>query len=914
MNRLILINNLSKKYNEQILFKNVNIEIFDRGIYGLKGESGTGKSTLLHIISLLENGYEGEITFLDKKYSKIKDKESFIYENIGNVFQNTILFPDLTLEENLKLSGSFNEKRLNELLQRLDLFSKKKILAKRLSGGERLRLSLVRSLLNSPSILLLDEPTASLDEYNSKIVMDFLKEESRYRTIFIVSHNEELLDTYADVLFELKNQSIIKIKENNIFEANNYDRKNNDNKLSFLFILKYIYISFSRKRFKSMILIFSLFLSFFVVGFSFSLSYDVSKEVSTSLNSLMDDDQVILKTKNITNESKDVISVDEIEVKEVINYSSYFYDYGYIYSANFEEMFCDANYLSMVGKNNLTFYEVGLRSVSETIAMNDIPSNITFYPKRINVLQDDEIVLGLRKKDIKKICKELGLNNLNEESLSTYLKSNTIDFCFYFSNSSWGYYNEVLFRLKSFFVVDDQIVLAHSNQFFTTDFFENKMKLPYSNNLSEIDYYPWTIKKQIYIKSDYSDIENAIKEYLTSYYYELYDLEILKGNISSFAFSSAFHKGKFLMSYSTSNKVALDSLNKYKNNIETIFPTGDYYPLIESALVSGFKNSIFFSSNEDDLSEIEYYFNDLEENVDTLDISSFDFGENITYGNLISSAMKKGVKLDHKMNKLLYGRVPEGIDEFAISSSLAYKLFGDIEKAINSKIYIILSNYNYDYGNTFLHTHLNVSGVYEGNEERIYQEEYWYPIFLVSRLEYSLKSIQINSFLCSFKKDYDISTFMDKRFVIVNPLKEIKSSIDMMIDMIENVLFIFTILLSVSAFGVSLISIESSIKESLKEIGLLKALGIKKTSIFKLYFLHNVYFLIIAYFLASINLLFISKIAFSLFFNNPISFDIYFVPYLVMLLLGVITVIPITLIYVVPPLFKKSGELIKRYY
>lgn len=211
MNKLIEISSLSKSFNNVILFENISFTIFDKGFYGLVGDSGTGKTTFLLILGLIDTSYNGDIYFNNINYKCIKNKELFIFNNIGFIFQNPVIFPDLTLFENLSLYNKTNDRLINKLLIKLDLFSKKNILAKKLSGGERMRLSLIRGLMNNPKILILDELTASLDLKTSSLIMDFLKEESKKRTIFMVSHNIKLLNKYTDVLYILKNNCIKKV-------------------------------------------------------------------------------------------------------------------------------------------------------------------------------------------------------------------------------------------------------------------------------------------------------------------------------------------------------------------------------------------------------------------------------------------------------------------------------------------------------------------------------------------------------------------------------------------------------------------------------------------------------------------------------------------------------------------------------
>ena len=171
-NKYVEIINMNKKFNNQKIFSNINYCFSDTGLYGLIGQSGIGKSTLLYILGLLDNEYEGNIKINNQDIKKIKDKQKFIHENIGFMFQSSIFFTTLTVKENLNLFvNKKSEIEINSLLKRFSLFHKSNDLVCNLSGGERARLNLLRGVLNSPSILLCDEPTASLDETNSFEIM-----------------------------------------------------------------------------------------------------------------------------------------------------------------------------------------------------------------------------------------------------------------------------------------------------------------------------------------------------------------------------------------------------------------------------------------------------------------------------------------------------------------------------------------------------------------------------------------------------------------------------------------------------------------------------------------------------------------------------------------------------------------------
>ncbi|MGP1451125.1 MAG: ABC transporter ATP-binding protein [Wolinella sp.] len=170
----------------------------------LKGASGSGKSTILSLISALTRPSSGELSVCGKHLSLMPDYATtrFRLENIGFIFQRFHLVPDMSVMENVALAMiPFNvgfleiEERVRGVLARFGMQNKEKSLARDLSGGEQQRVVIARALVNSPTILLADEPTASLDPVLKRDFLMLLEElKSEGRTLIVSSHDSELLD------------------------------------------------------------------------------------------------------------------------------------------------------------------------------------------------------------------------------------------------------------------------------------------------------------------------------------------------------------------------------------------------------------------------------------------------------------------------------------------------------------------------------------------------------------------------------------------------------------------------------------------------------------------------------------------------------------------------------------------------
>ena len=172
-------------------------------ITSIIGPSGCGKSTLMYLLGLLDQPDSGEIIINNKSISKLSEiqKTRLRNEKIGFIFQFHFLIKELSVRENVALpaikKGENAEdalERADQILNHLGLGEKLDRFANKLSGGEQQRVAIARALINSPSLILADEPTGNLDTANSEIVFDLLQNLSREQNlaVLLVTHNNQL--------------------------------------------------------------------------------------------------------------------------------------------------------------------------------------------------------------------------------------------------------------------------------------------------------------------------------------------------------------------------------------------------------------------------------------------------------------------------------------------------------------------------------------------------------------------------------------------------------------------------------------------------------------------------------------------------------------------------------------------------
>ena len=204
---VLTLDNISRIYsqgNNQInVLNNVNLEMRRGEIISLVGNSGSGKSSLLHIAGLLEKPNSGEIYISDVKCSKMTDFERTIVRrvSIGFIYQFHHLLSDFTAVDNVAmpmlLSGSnkvYSKNKAIDLLNNLGLQDRVNHLPSQLSGGEQQRVSICRALANKPDILLADEPTGNLDIKTAEVVFEqFISLARKNNTsVLLATHNQKL--------------------------------------------------------------------------------------------------------------------------------------------------------------------------------------------------------------------------------------------------------------------------------------------------------------------------------------------------------------------------------------------------------------------------------------------------------------------------------------------------------------------------------------------------------------------------------------------------------------------------------------------------------------------------------------------------------------------------------------------------
>ncbi|PCR99770.1 ABC transporter ATP-binding protein [Lactococcus fujiensis] len=222
MKKILVMNNVVKSFGqghtEVYALKGINISVEQGEFVSIIGPSGSGKSTFLTISGGLQTPTSGTIEINGQNFTNLNEKERsrLRFKEIGFILQASNLIPYLSVDDQFKLVDKINHKKTNradveELLTTLDIYDLQKKYPGELSGGERQRVAIARALYNNPSLILADEPTASLDTERAFQVVDLLKKEahSKNKATIMVTHDARMIE-HSDSIYRIEDGQLFK--------------------------------------------------------------------------------------------------------------------------------------------------------------------------------------------------------------------------------------------------------------------------------------------------------------------------------------------------------------------------------------------------------------------------------------------------------------------------------------------------------------------------------------------------------------------------------------------------------------------------------------------------------------------------------------------------------------------------------
>ncbi|MFN3631875.1 MULTISPECIES: ABC transporter ATP-binding protein [Exiguobacterium] len=198
------LSHVSHQFDGQLVLNDIELHVSPGECVAIVGPSGSGKSTLLYILGLLRKPDQGAFLMNERDVFELDEEQRRLLRlhEVGFVFQQAHLIPYLTVLEQLELIQEKKKLDAKQLLTDLGLGHRLHHLPSTLSGGEKQRVAVARALINSPQLILADEPTASLDYENGRLVMELLAKQAHEegRRVVVITHDERMLDVCDRVL------------------------------------------------------------------------------------------------------------------------------------------------------------------------------------------------------------------------------------------------------------------------------------------------------------------------------------------------------------------------------------------------------------------------------------------------------------------------------------------------------------------------------------------------------------------------------------------------------------------------------------------------------------------------------------------------------------------------------------------
>lgn len=878
---MIEIKRLHKKYQHENVLSDISLSLPRYGLIALVGPSGCGKTTLLNCLAGLLS-FEGDIYVDDKYINRLSPKQMnyFRLQNYGFIFQDFKLFDNESVERNILfpleiLSNEKSERKsrkCQDLINVVGLKQNRKQTVKKLSGGEKQRVAIARALVNDPKIILADEPTGSLDSKNSHDIMAILEKVSAKSLVLVVSHDENLMEQYADRIIYMKDGEIEKNIHINKHEHDIYfpvcktQKISKQARIPFGFLFHHSYNAIKERKWRNIICNGVTSLGLIGIGIAISLSTSISHNIKLAYSSFIDDSQVMVSLKNTDNSWQGIYAGSYYEATSLAQEChENIVDIGITYLYNFEAGFKDVDTLVVADSAYRHEIEgISSRTIND-FQWLDLPHD-QIYPNDVEELKDDEVVFGLSVKMIEDICYALQIER-TVTSLSTYLLEKEVAFYFDFANYDWSYTDQQLVSMKGF-ILENQGAIYHSNHLWNEYILEDCMRFPTSDCLSKVDYYPWVMKKIYYFqsrgtpdlfleKATFSTLsDSAIFEIAnTTYYPWLYK------NVD-------FEDRQRILYFTKPNKsipprfctFMKETCPNIQNELLSSFGGYAAYP---SSLMIGFSMPTYFSFSETSLLDT----------IDGISYVSLEESENINLPQDVISghytkSVQNGVVFRNLPHDLFKGTPPLTLDEIVISTGMANALFGDLS-VVNKTLHLAYTsqekvNASGNVLREFIFKDIKITGLVESNKIAIYHRPYWTIGYFQSRLEVSAFDLQVNTISFDLKEssrsDQTIAS-LKKAFPdyeIINPLNDINQSVDQICFYLKIALSLFSMVSLIISILLLSICNYLHVYENRKDIGLARCLGVDKNEAKKFLFSHSFFTCLISFLMASFELIIIN--------------------------------------------------------
>lgn len=882
---ILRVDSLSKSFATQsgnfFALSNISLSFSSTGLISIVGKSGSGKSTLLNILMGIEKPTSGNGYVF----------QNFNLLNLDNVETNIIL----PFESTSNSSKKIKERKVDELTKLLDIHKLKKQNVNKLSGGEKQRVAIARAMANSPKVILCDEPTGALDEKNSKQIYDILRKISSKSLILIASHDIDGVAQIADKIITIDEGKIYekevannqKKDEQNLLENNNVVNKAN---LSPNFKIHHSLHKIKSKKYRSLITNGMLSLSLTGIGLSIILATSVSNKIEEAFSSLINGNQIVMSLKKeAQNSFSNVYSAPINKIEDIYEKYNYYLDgVGVNYLVNFEDFFKDSNdfYVSISG-SKYYLSSLSTRSVNDYRWMNE---QSVYYPYNVNMLDADQVVLGLSYQDMTNLCFKLQILR-NFSSLGHYIHEHGLFINLEVRNDDWQYDDEQIFEVKAV-TESNRSCLLHNEHLWNEVVFEKMMRLPSDDDEEHL--FPWEMYKIYYLKTS-----GETDEFLDAIFYdeEFEDFVFERTNYGynpSLCDIDEVCKEKRLFVYMV-DKVGISPayinfLANQNPEIKDFYFISDYgYASYASNLLSGFSKNLFVSTSEEKVVEAIDASNEIEnENNVQIDLPS-----DVIQGNYLNG-ISGGLRFSSKLDKLIKGRKPTSNSEIVISNGLA-KLIDPSGDGLGKYLYIAGENNEFITDEGLIEREYKIDkvvivGIVNEEQNYLYHNQLWTISFFRDKLGVSSFYLIPKSVVIELDENIDSNPLIEKfskqfhDYSFSSPVSELSSSIESTLNYANAILIGFSILATLISILLLGTVVLLNVLESKDELFLFNVLGIKQKDVNSLFVYQSLIQGLIAFIFSAIELVvvdFVISKALGDTLHTSLSYSFNFLPILV---------------------------------
>lgn len=855
------------------------------GLYVILGDSGSGKTTLLHAISGFLSSYDGDVIVDNRNVNKMDEEEhaQLLRTKVSVAFQHSVFINDLTVHENIGLvldsfheqNSSRNKKVVEDIAQNLGITSLLDKKVRVLSGGEKARVNVARTLIRNTSIYLFDEPTAMLDETNNLLIMNLLKEKSKTAIVIVVTHDTKLAEQFADKVITLAYGEVVSEEEINnlpnkvLGRRSNINLNKNSEKISSSL--------FKTWRKRNFIASFSANFGLTGIGLTILLVSSLNTKLISAMKGTFNE-HTTFAASNVhpdTNVIKTLDESDELHLTRNYNFSL-----GSFFLTDFDDVF--------TAVNEVKFYHNNYRHVLPSFHAN-LFNEVLFFEEiedstfpYIGQLASDEVVLDLPIDDFRVLLTAFNLPYKNNASdLGYYLEHNDVNIILNVANYDWGYFDEQIFRLKAVRLKSNARVIAQDFKF-AEQLFIQKMKLLSSTSLTKVEEYPWVLKKLAFVFTKNRDKILFQTEKFPSYIFQT----------ANRTYFRALNEQKFLHNRVLVFKAPPKFYDVFefikKNEIrENYLYTTPYFTFLEELLLIGFSMNFFVSNDaillaqvarEDILNkETSHVQLTVPDNVINLSM------QNSGFGSLSFKSIDNSLKLD----------------EIVISSAAALKIFGkeDIRnEVLHVQALTEITNKDALYDKHYEALALKVVGITPNENVAFYHHPLWFyllfkDVFNISPFGYKINGVVIDDNV-SIKDDNDLT--VTKPFMIYNKLiNEALANIQK-----------YSLFVSLTAFVVSffivIMVLFYLLSEAYPSLNNLRLIGYNKKSIQNIVTLYVITFFLKLYLMIVFELLFFSFIIeflLSRYFLTKFSYVFTVTPYVLISVLITVLILIVSVLF-----------------